>query len=108
MMNQVIRNGVSTPSYQTSTKPVKKLIFAQNPCQPMINTVNINLNPLTVDLCETRWFFILLISVGCIAIFNLSITFWIIDVLHLTNVRNTNNTLIHYLFDICLDHLIKD
>lgn len=84
-MKQMVTNGVTTPSYPCSAKTTKNLIFAQNSCQPMINTVNINLKSLTVDLCETRWFFILLISVCCIATFNMSLTLWMINALHLNN-----------------------
>jgi hypothetical protein len=93
MMKQLIRNGVSNQSYNSTAKPAKKLIFAQNSCQPIINTVGIDFEPLTIDLCKTRWFFVLLISVACIAIFNLSITFWIINSLHLNNVSLKLNQL---------------
>lgn len=124
-MKDVMRNGVSStashPSYEPSlTNPTKKhIMFGQNSCHPLNNSIsnikNLNNSLTKTDLCQKRWFLILLICLATIAAFNLSITFWIINVLKLTDVSLGSMSIrqIYYLlpsqmtpklFMICCNH----
>ena len=100
------------PSMNNSLKSnhEKHIMFANNTYQPMANVMNSNnsntnnntnnnnanetqkyqnntnkyLN--SINLCEKRWFVVMMICLSAMAVLNLIITFWIISALKLNDV----------------------
>ena len=110
-MNLTMPNGVSSseaPPYQPQDHPIdhKNYIYANQMSRTLTRNnhpkiiltsshPNINfIKPIVIPLCKTQWFFILLISLMVLSIFNLAITFWIIRLLHLSSVRTNINLFI--------------
>lgn len=74
-------NGISVQSV--------KLYSETNKCNKQI----------VINLSQTKWFFVLIITVTCFAVFNLALTLWIIKVLQLGKV------FIKIKYDIIFNHI---
>ena len=117
------RNGVPTAMTAIPTHPLlnntnslknstKHIMFANNSYhQPVANhTVIINNNSTNdkqkylnsnyftaINICESRWFNVLMVGLAAIAVFNLCITFWIINILKLNDVSHISDNILYIL-----------